>query len=97
MEELPPWLRDYMVGASQEVYQLRYFPETLVGRTFRDAAGFIFDSCHVVLLAVEARRGPGKNRMVVADLDQVRVKWASWAGQVHDADMGQKMHKPCQW
>jgi len=68
---LPPWLRDYMVGASQEVYQLRTFPSTLVGRTVKDAAGFIFDLCHAVLLAVEATRGVSRHRMVVADLEQV--------------------------
>ena len=60
-----------MMGASQEVYQLASFPATLVGRTVREAAGFIFDSCHAVLLAVEATKGVHKHRMSVADLDQV--------------------------
>lgn len=73
MEALPPWLRDYMVGASQEVYQLCAFPGTLVGRTVKEAAGFVFDSCHAVLLAVERTKGPQRHRMIVGDLDEVRA------------------------
>lgn len=71
LERVPPWLRDYMMGASQEVYQLAHFPSTLVGRTFKEAAGFIFDSCHAVLLAVEASKGPNRHKMIVGDLEQV--------------------------
>jgi hypothetical protein len=72
MKALPAWLRDYMVGASQEVYQLRAFPGTLVGRTVQEAAGFVFDSCHAVLLAVERTKGLQRHRLIVGDLEEVR-------------------------
>ena len=71
LEALPPWLRDYMVGASQEIYQLVAFPSTLVGRSMKEAAGFIFDSCHAVLLALEPTQGLQRHRLIVADLEQV--------------------------
>lgn len=72
MSGAPDWLKDYMVGASQEIYELTQFPGVLVGQTFRTAAGFIFDSCHGVLLAVEGTKGHDRHYMTVADLDQVR-------------------------
>jgi hypothetical protein len=72
MQALPAWLRDYMVGASQEVYKLHAFPCTLVGRTVKEAAGFVFDSCHAVLLAVERTTGLQQHRLIVGDLAQVR-------------------------
>jgi hypothetical protein len=68
---LPSWMRDYMVGASQELYKLRRFPTTLVGRSVKEAAGFIFDSYHAVLLAVEPTTGLQRHRMIVGDLQQV--------------------------
>jgi hypothetical protein len=71
LEGLPAWLRDYMVGASQEIYKLAAFPSTLVGRSMKEAAGFIFDSCHAVLLALEPTQGLQRHRLIVGDLEQV--------------------------
>lgn len=59
-------------GASQELYKLDRFPETLLGRTVKEATGFIFDSCHTVLLAVEQTDGLQRHRMTVGDLHTVR-------------------------
>lgn len=70
-DELPPWLLDYMAGASQELYKLDHFPDALVGHTVREATGFLFDACHAVLLAVEATQGPHRHTMIVGDLEQV--------------------------
>jgi hypothetical protein len=69
--DLPPWLLDYMSGASQELYKLDRFPTALVGCTVLEAAGFLFDACHAVLLAVESTQGPQRGRMIVGDLQQV--------------------------
>jgi hypothetical protein len=69
--EIPEWLREYMLGASQELYELQAFPRVLHGRSFRTAASFIFDSCHAVLLAVESRAGPERGRLSIASMDQV--------------------------
>lgn len=69
--EVPSWLREYMVGASHELYELRAFPRVLHGHSFRTAAGFIFDSCHAVLLAVEGTAGGDRGRLSIASLDQV--------------------------
>lgn len=48
------------------------FPEALWGVTFREAAGFIFDTTHAVLLAVEAKSGKDRNCLVLGSLEQVR-------------------------
>jgi hypothetical protein len=88
---LPPWMRDYMVGASQELYKLRTFPTTLVGRTVKEAAGFIFDSCHAVLLAVEPTTGLQRHRMIVGDLQQV------CGCLCVDLVCGQKVQRLCVW
>jgi hypothetical protein len=68
---LPPWLREYMAGASQELYKLHAFPTALLGQTVLDATSFIFDNYHAVLLAVEPTSGPAAHSMLVADLQQV--------------------------
>lgn len=68
---MPPWLLDYMAAASQELYKLDRFPRALVGCTVLEAAGFLFDACHAVLLAVEPTQGPQRHRMIVGDLEQV--------------------------
>lgn len=62
----------HSTGASQEVYKLQRFPETLLGRSVKEATGFIFDSCHAVLLAVERTDGLQRRRMTVGDLHTVR-------------------------
>jgi hypothetical protein len=61
-----------MVGASQELYTLPHFPSALVGCTFKEAAGFIFDCCHGVLLALEPTQGPQRHKMLLGDVEQVR-------------------------
>lgn len=70
-DELPPWLLDYMYGAGQELYKLPHFPSALVGRTVKEAARFIFDCCHGVLLAVEPTQGPQQHKMMLGDMEQV--------------------------
>jgi hypothetical protein len=69
---LPDWLQEYMSGASQELYQLHHFPACLIGCSVREAAGFLFDAFHAVLLAVEHTGGPDRHRLPVGDLNQVR-------------------------
>lgn len=71
---LPPWLRDYMAGASQELYKLHAFPTVLHGQTVLDATAFFFDAYHAVLLAVEPTAGPAAHSMLVTDLQQVFQK-----------------------
>jgi hypothetical protein len=71
-DELAPWLLDYMVGASQDLNKLPHFPSALIGRTVKEAAGFIFDCCHGVLLAVEATQGSQRHKMQLGDVEQVR-------------------------
>lgn len=61
-----------MGGASQELYKLDHFPDALLGHTVREAAGFLFDACHAVLLAVEGTQGPHRHMMIVGDLEQVK-------------------------
>ena len=74
VDVLPPWLRDYMAGASQELYKLHSFPAALVGQTVRDVTGFLFDTYHAVLLAVEGIQArKQRQRVLVAGLDQVCV------------------------
>jgi hypothetical protein len=68
---MPPWLQDYMSGTSQELYKLPAFPACLVGCSVREAAGFMFDAFHAVLLAVEGAGVPHGHRLSVGDLDQV--------------------------
>jgi hypothetical protein len=71
VSEIPGWLREYMIGASQELYELAAFPRVLHGQSYRTAAGFIFDSCHAVLLAVEGTAGVDRGKLSIASMEQV--------------------------
>lgn len=64
-------MQDYMAGASQELYKLQSLPSALLGQTVLDAAAFIFDTYHAVLLAVQPATGSHAHRLLVADLAQV--------------------------
>lgn len=68
-------MQQYMNGAGQELYELSAFPPVLHGKTFRVAAGFIFDACHAVLLAVEDGHGSQRHCLAVGEMDQVG-RWA---------------------
>jgi hypothetical protein len=74
VSEIPGWLREYMNGASQELYELAGFPRVLHGHSFRTAASFIFDSCHAVLLAVEGTAGADRGKLSIASMEQVGLK-----------------------
>eukprot|EP00775_Hariotina_reticulata_P006540 gene6540-6766_t len=69
--KVPQWMQEYLLGASQELYEVIDFPEALCGVTFKEAAGFIFDTTHAVLLAVEAKNGRDRNCLVLGNLEQV--------------------------
>lgn len=62
-----------MKGAGQELYELVSFPAVLHGETFKVAAGFIFDHCGAVLLALEGTKGTERHHLDVADIEQVGV------------------------
>eukprot|EP00878_Enallax_costatus_P004556 GHUV01004797.1.p1 GENE.GHUV01004797.1~~GHUV01004797.1.p1 ORF type:complete len:827 (+),score=239.90 GHUV01004797.1:555-3035(+) len=68
---VPEWLKDYMIGASQELYEVVAFPTPLQGQSFQTAASFIYDHCRAVLLAIEGTKGDDRHHLDVADLDQV--------------------------
>jgi hypothetical protein len=76
--EIPSWLREYMLGASQELYELQAFPRVLHGCSFMTAAAFIFDSCHAVLLAVEGTAGTARGKLSIANMDQVSLGFKPW-------------------
>lgn len=71
---VPQWLKDYMMGASQELYEVVAFPAALHGETFQTAASFIYDHCRAVLLAIEGTKGDDKHHLDVAALDQASTR-----------------------
>jgi voltage-gated potassium channel Kch len=55
--DLPGWLVDYARGAGHELYEAGVFPRALHGCTYEEAAGFVFDHCGAVLLALDRISG----------------------------------------
>lgn len=77
---VPESMKDYMMGASQEMYELVSFPKALHGETYKTAAGFIYHHCRAVLLAVEGLKGAERHHLDVADLEQVTISIAAYEG-----------------